>query len=126
MPCEIIRVENDLISARVSGVMRMVEHLALQKAAVQVLARVSRIRFLAVLEDFQGWEKGVDWSDIGFMIGYGKDIVRMAIVGDAAWKDQCFAFLGKGLRPTEIEFFPPDHLEEAELWVRQQPGPAPG
>jgi hypothetical protein len=42
----------------------------------------------------------------------------MGIVGDKNWKEEIFAFVGKGFRTTEIEFFPSDRLKEAESWIR--------
>ena len=35
----------------------------------------------------------------------------------AKWKDDAFAFLGKGLRTTQIEFFSPAALKEADSWI---------
>lgn len=118
MACEIIQIEDNLISARIFDIMRLVDHQALQKIAGQRISRGGKIRFLALLEGFQGWEKGVDWSDIDFLVEYGDHIVKMAIVGDAAWKEEVFAFVGKGLRTTSVEFFPLDRLEEAKSWVQ--------
>ena len=72
----------------------------------------------SIVENFQGWEKGVDWSDVDFLLAHGNDIARMAIVGDERWKVEALAFVGKGFRTTEIEFFSPSSLKEAEGWVR--------
>ncbi len=117
MACLITRIENGFISANISGVMRLDDHKALQHIARQIIATGRKVRFLAILENFQGWEKGVDWSDIGFFVDHGNDIAKMAIVGDKGWREDVFAFAGKGLRATEIEYFTPDLLEEAEAWV---------
>ncbi len=118
MTCEIIRTDGDLIYARISGAMRFVDQQALQNAALRVIATGRKVRFLAFLENFQGWDKGDDWSDIGFLVGHGDDIAKMAIVGDPRLKDEVFAFVGRGFRATEIEFFPSDRWKEAEFWVR--------
>ncbi len=118
MACKILRIEDGLIYARLTGVMRLVDQIALQNIARQVIETGKRVRLLAVLEEFQGWHKGDDWSDVGFLVEYGDDIAKMAIVGDPDRRDEVFAFVGKGLRATEIEFFPSDRLKEAEFWVR--------
>jgi hypothetical protein len=97
---------------------RLTDLKALQNIAGQVIARGSKVRLIAILEDFQGWEKGVDWSDIDFLVEHGNEVGKMAIVGDKNWKEEVLAFLGKGFRSTEIEFFTSDHLKEAESWVR--------
>jgi len=118
MACEIIRIEDDLIFARVTGVMRLADQKTLQNIAGQVIARGGKVRLLAIFEDFHGWEKGVDWSDIDFLIEHGSEVAKMAIVGDKNWRVEIFAFVGKGVRTTEIEFFPSDRFKEAESWVR--------
>jgi len=118
MACEIIRIEDDLIFARVTGVMRLADQKTLQNIAGQVIARGGKVRLLAIFDGFHGWEKGVDWSDIDFLIEHGSEVAKMAIVGDKNWRVEIFAFVGKGVRTTEIEFFPSDRLKEAESWVR--------
>lgn len=118
MACEIIRVEDDVISARLSGIFRLADQKALQSIAGKVIAEGRKVRLIAILENFQGWEKGVDWSDIDFLVEHGGGVAKMAIVGDKRWKEEVFAFVGKGLRATEIEFFPSDLLKQAESWIR--------
>jgi len=97
--------------------MQLDDHKTLQRIARQIIAGGRKVRFLAILENFQGWQRGVDWSDIGFFVEHGNDIAKIAIIGDKAWKEDVFAFAGKGLRATEIEFFTPDLSKEAESWV---------
>lgn len=64
-----------------------------------------KIRILLVLVDFEGWEKSNAWSDMTFMMTEGDQIEKIAVVGDLRWREPVFMFLGKSLRPTEIEFF---------------------
>ena len=118
MACEIIQVDGDLVRVRISGVMLLSEQQGLQKLARDLMAQDGKVRLLAIVENFQGWEKGVDWSDVDFLLAHGNDIVKMAIVGDERWKVEALAFVGKGFRTTQIEFFSPSSLKEAEAWVR--------
>ena len=118
MAHEIIDSDDGFICVRFSGLMRFADQLALQAAAREWLDQGKPVRVLACAENFGGWEKTDDWSDIGFMLEHGDGIVRMAIVGDERWREDIFLFLGKGLRRTEIEFFTTDRRAEAERWVR--------
>ncbi len=119
MAYEIMRMDEDDISLRISGVMKLLEQQSLQNVGAELIAQGKKLRMLVTLEGFEGWEKGVDWGDVGFLMTYGDDIARIAVVGEERWKDQIYAFLGKGLRTTEIEFFPPSLAKEAEEWLRQ-------
>lgn len=118
MAYEILEIDNDIMHVRISGVMRLADQKALQEKARDLIDRGLRPRLLITAENFEGWEKTEEWEDVGFLTGYGNSIVKMAIVGDESWKEQIFMFTGKGLRPTEIEFFPNASLSEAELWIR--------
>jgi len=116
---EIVRIDGDVVYARISGVMTLADQASLQSAGRGVIAGGRKARLHVTLEDFKGWEKGVDWGDIDFLMAHGDDIDRIALIGEERWKDQVFAFVGKGLRATEIECFPPSSAKEAESWVRE-------
>jgi len=97
--------------------MKLADQQSLQSTGMELIARDKKVRLLVTLENFRGWEQGVDWGDIGFLLAYGNDIAKIAFVGDERWKDLAFAFVGKGLRTTEIEFFPSSSSKEAERWI---------
>jgi hypothetical protein len=115
---EIIRMDGAVLYVKISGVMRLADQTALQDAGLRLMAKGQKVRLHVTLEDFQGWEKGVDWGDVDFLMAHGNDITKIAIVGDERWKDQISAFVGKGLRSTEIQFFPHHSAMESESWIR--------
>ena len=118
MAHEVVEIKNDVVSIRLSGLLQKVDMTALQELALQLIGQGKRLRLLAIIENFQGWDKKDDWNDIGFLMEHGDDFVKMAFVGDEKWKDDAFLFAGKGFRSTEIEFFPPTALRDAERWVQ--------
>ncbi len=117
MAHEVLEIRDEVIKLRLSGVMTRADMTSLQELAVQLIKQGKRPRLLAILDNFQGWAKHDDWNEINFLTDHGDDVARMALVGDDTWKDDVFLFVGKGLRATEIEFFPPTALGEAEKWV---------
>lgn len=118
MTCEIINIEGDLLTIQLGGVMSVAEQQATQRRVAELIDAGGKPRMLVVAKNFQGWSKKDDWGDMSFLMDYGDAVVKMAIVGDERWKDDALAFAGQGLRETEIEFFPPAELAEAERWVR--------
>lgn len=118
MAYEIIRIDGAVVYAKISGVMRLGDQEALQAAGKGLIAQGKKLRLHVTLEGFQGWEKGVDWGDLDFLMTHGNDIEKIALVGDPRWKEQLYAFVGKGLRTTEIEHFAPQSSVEAERWIR--------
>jgi hypothetical protein len=117
MACEITGIEDAVLYVRISGIMKLTDQQSLHTAGMKLIAKDKKVRVLVTLENFQGWEQGADWSDVGFLITHGNDIVKIAFVGDERWKDLAFAFVGKGLRTTEIEFFSTASSKEAESWI---------
>jgi hypothetical protein len=97
---EIIQIADAVVCVRIWDVMQMADLEALQTVAKELIEKGKKVRLLAILENFQGWEKGVDWGDVSFLMEQGNSIVKMAIVGKERWKDKVFLFVGKGLRTT--------------------------
>lgn len=118
MACEIIKIEGDLITVRLSGVLHLKEQQAVQRVAADIIGTSGHVRVLVLAENFQGWSREDDWGDVGFLMEYGDAMTKLAIVGEEHWKNDAFAFTGKGFRNTEIEFFPTAALDEAERWMR--------
>ena len=118
MAHKIIRIDGAVLYVRVSGVMKLTDQQSLQAAGMELIAQGRKVRLFVTFEDFEGWEKGVDWGDIGFLMAHGDDIAKMAIVGDERWKDQVFAFVGKGLRTPRSNSSPPSSMTEAGSWIQ--------
>jgi hypothetical protein len=117
MACEIIKITDSVIYARIRDVMQLADQRMLESVALELIGKGKKVRLIAVMENFRGWEKSEAWGDVGFMAAHGDDVVKMAIVGDEQWKEETFLFVGKGLRSTEIEFFPLSSVKQAEEWV---------
>ncbi len=118
MAHEITRIDDAILYVRISGVMKLADEESLHTAGMQLITQGKKLRLLVTLENFQGLSIDEDWSNVGFLIAHGNDIVKIAFVGDDCWKDEVFAFVGKGLRTTEIEFFPANSAKEAENWIQ--------
>jgi len=117
MPVEIIDASRKLVQVKIRGVLTKADHERIIQIAKEAIAREGKIRALAILEGFEGWERHEEWGDVSFMIGQGQHIEKMAIVGDEKWRDDALAFTAKGFRPTAIEFFAASRLNEARIWL---------
>jgi hypothetical protein len=117
MPVEIIDDAGKLVQIRIRGVLKKADHERLIQIAKEAIAREGKVRALAILDGFQGWERHEDWGDVSFMMEQGQHIEKMAIVGDEKWRDDALAFTAKGFRPTAIEYFPESRLAEARRWL---------
>jgi len=119
MPVEIIDASGKLVQIKIRGMLKKADYERIIQIAKEAIAREGKVRALAILDGFEGWERREDWGDVSFMMGQGQHIEKMAIVGDEKWRDDAIAFTGKGFRPTAIEFFPSSRLNEARTWLNE-------
>jgi len=106
-----------VISAKISGELDKSEVSQIQAAALQAIRRCGKISALFVLDNFRGWKHGDDWGDVTFMTDHDKEIVKIAVVGEEGWRDFVYAFLAKGFRQAQIEYFLPADLAKARAWL---------
>ena len=111
--------QNDVCILRITGVLKQSEFAAAQKDLARKIDVGSKPRVLAIVESFEGWERGADWNDLDFLISHGGEIARIAIVADPKWETQALAFAGVGVRRAPVKFFRPNELEEARRWISE-------
>jgi hypothetical protein len=108
---------NEICVLHISGILKQHEFGAVQSELARKIDMGSKPRLLAILENFEGWERGTDWNDIDFMISHGGEIAKIAIVAEARWEVQALAFAGAGIRRAPVKFFPLNELEQARSWL---------
>ena len=106
-----------VLSAKITGELSKSEVSQLQTAALKAIQRCGKISALFILENFQGWKREGGWGDISFLTAHDQDIVKIAVVGDEKWRDFAYAFLAKGFRQAQVEYFLPADLEKAHAWL---------
>ncbi len=118
MTYKLLEIDDAVISVHITDIFRLSDQEAVQAMAKKLIEKGQKVRILVVIDHFQGWERNAKWEDIGFLVEYGDDIKKIAVVAEERWKDQAFLFAGKGFRATEIEFFPLSSMQQAVHWVR--------
>ena len=118
MSADIVSIDGDLVTARVTGTLTQAELVALQKAVGEIIRKQGRARLLVLAEDFAGWEPGATWGDFTFQVQHDSSIDRMAIVGEKKWADLVLLFTSQGLRPFPIEYFDTADISRARAWLR--------
>ena len=117
MAFTIIDASGPVISAKISGELGKSEVTQIQAAAVDAMRRFGKISALFVLDNFHGWKREPDWGDVTFMTEHDQEITKIAVVGEEQWRDLVFAFLAKGFRQAEVEYFLPGDLAKARAWL---------
>lgn len=117
MAIEIIDVAGKLLQLNVRGMFMKADYDRIIEIAREAIEREGKVDALVILEAFEGWERRDDWGDVSFMMGQGRHIEKMVIVGDEKWQDDALAFTAKGFRATAIEFFTTSRVSEARTWL---------
>lgn len=105
MPVDAHEEAPDLVRIILRGRMAPADHAALLYFVTKAIERARRIRLLVVLDGFEGWIGGEEWGDDALRLESDAPIVKTAIVGEARWKEEVFAFVGQPFRKTPIEYF---------------------
>jgi hypothetical protein len=106
-----------IISAKISGELSKSEVSQMQASALDAIRRYGKVSALFILENFNGWAQAGDWGDISFMTEHDQNISRIAVVGDEKWRDFADAFLAKGFRQAQVQYFLPADLANARDWL---------
>jgi hypothetical protein len=119
MPFTIVDAPGPIISAKISGELSKSEVSQIQAVAVEAMRRCGKINALFILENFEGWKQTGDWGDITFMTEHDGQIGKIAVVGAEGWRDMIYAFLAKGFRNAQVEYFLPSELAKARSWLEE-------
>jgi hypothetical protein len=124
MPFTIVDAPGPIISAKISGELSKSEVSQIQAVAVEAMRRCGKINALFILENFEGWKQTGDWGDITFMTEHDDQIGKIAVVGAEGWRDMIYAFLAKGFRNAQVEYFLPSELVKARSWLEENKRPS--
>ena len=61
---------------------------------------------------------------VSFLVEHGRDIVKIAIVGQDRWRDEAFMFAAADLRQGRVRYF--NDADSARAWFEEPSGRAPG
>ena len=110
---------NDICVLRMSGTLKRAEFAASQAALAKKIDAGANPRLLAILDQFEGWERGADWNDLDFLFSHSGSIARIAIVVDPRWEVPALAFAGAGVRRAPVKLFPPGEVDKAREWLAE-------
>ena len=119
MPVQIKYEPNDICVVRISGILKRSEFGAEERALARNIETGLNPRLLAILENFEGWDRGADWNDLDFYISHGHKISKIAIVAERRWESLALAFAGAEVRRTPVKCFPPNELGQARGWLAE-------
>ena len=119
MSVSLRRERDNVYRLEVTGLLRERDFAEVQRIAAAEIRKNGNMRLLVVLDQFDGWEQGVEWRDLNFYVRYGDDIDRIAFVGDARWRSEAVMFVGADLRKAKVAYFRPSDADRAGVWLSE-------
>jgi hypothetical protein len=108
----------NVIGFRMTGKLTNADYKALAPEFEDGIKRYGKIRLLWLLEDFHGWEPKAAWDDYEYWRKYGKEIERVAIVGNKRW-EEWMTKLAQLFMKGGVKYFGESQLDDAWAWVRE-------
>ncbi len=68
--------------------------------------------------DFHGWTASALWQDIRFDLSHFRDIEKLAMVGDKAWKRGMATFC-RPFTTAKIRYFDKNQMNQALAWIEE-------
>ena len=62
MPVEIIDASGKLVQIKIRGMLKKADYERIIQIAKEAIAREGKVRALAILDGFEGWERREDWG----------------------------------------------------------------
>ena len=114
----LLKEPGGIYALRILGVLSKSTNDQIQAVAKRDIdAGATDLKVLIVLENFRGWKKGDDWSDIGFFAQYEANFSRLAVVGEPRWEAETLLFLGAKRRTGEVRYFETTQEAAARAWL---------
>jgi hypothetical protein len=108
----------NVIGFRMTGKLTDADYKAVAPEFEDGIKRYGKIRLLWLLEDFHGWEPKAAWDDYEYWRKYGKEIERVAIVGNKRW-EEWMTKLAQLFMKGGVKYFDESQLDDAWAWVRE-------
>jgi hypothetical protein len=107
-----------IVAFKLSGKLHDDDYKAFVPAVESVVSAEGKVRLLAQLEDFHGWDAHAAWDDFKFGIKHYADFERIAIVGDRKW-EAWMAQLCKPFTQAKVQYFEASQVDAAWAWLHE-------
>jgi len=109
-------IHGKVLEVHLTGKLSKEDYSSFVPKSEEMIRTHGKIRILAILEDFHGWEAGALWEDIKWDAHHSSDIERIAIVGEKKWHEWMAGFC-KPFTSAQVRYFEHGELSEARIWV---------
>ncbi len=108
--------DDDILAIRISEKLTARDYRDILPFVEGAIEKHGKINMLWKLEDFQGLTVSAAVEDFKSWIKYNRKISRIAVVGEKRWEELLIKVIDPFMS-AEVNFFEPDDMERARLWL---------
>jgi SpoIIAA-like len=116
---ELLKVTGALVVMKLTSSLTKSEFDKAIPLVADVIKLRGRARILVLFEKFKGWSPRDQWSDAAFLPQHEGKVEKIVIVGEDRWRVQAYAFFRSGFPGASVEFYTPDNLDAAYIWLAE-------
>lgn len=116
------KLEHDsekVLGFKLSGKLHDEDYKTFVPLVDSAIADEGKIRMLAWLHDFHGWDAHALWDDTKFATTHCTKIERIALVGDKKW-EEWMAKVCKPFTMAQVKYFDAHQIDEAWQWLDEE------
>jgi hypothetical protein len=112
--------DGKVLETHLSGVLTEKDYEPLVHELEQLIERHGKIRMLAEMHDFHGWNARGLWEELKLDAKYFNHIERAAVVGEKKWQDWMSRLAQPFARGT-LRYFEHNQIDRARSWLSSRP-----
>lgn len=113
---EVLRNEGNFLAFKLSGKLHDEDYKQFMPL-IQAAADKGKLHLLVEMENFEGWDLPALWDDMQLDAHYGKQIERLAVIGDKKW-EQWMTKICRPFTSARVEYFDAQGAQGAWAWVQ--------
>jgi hypothetical protein len=110
------RGNDKILGFKLSGKLHDEDYKTFVPAIDAAVAKHGKIRMLAQMHDFHGWDAHALWDDIKFSTTHCTEVEKIALVGEKSW-EKWMASVCKPFTMAKIEYFDAGDIDKAWAWL---------
>ena len=111
-------IAGNLVFLKAAGKLTDEDYKAMVPQLEAVIVEHGSLRLLVDLTEFEGWDWLAAWDDIAFGIKHWNHILKIALIGDAAWEGLAARIADK-VTSADVRKFPVGDAVAAMEWINQ-------
>ncbi len=112
------RGSDKVLGFKLSGKLHDEDYKTFVPAIDNAVAKHGKIRLLAQMHDFHGWDAHALWDDIKFSTTHCTEVEKIALVGEKSW-EKWMASVCKPFTMAKIKYFDAGEIDQAWAWLEE-------